>query len=77
MRMMGNGVIFLLAGAGVYAYNTESHDSKIVLGRFGLPFGETETVAILLGIGVLLMLVGGVQWLRRRGDAPAADDLER
>lgn len=61
------GLVFLLSGAFVYAYNTESHTSKITFGRFGLNLGETETVAILFGLGVLFLAVGGWRWIREMG----------
>jgi len=63
MPALLTGLIFLLAGAGVYAFNTESHDAKIVFNRFGANLGETETVAVLLGLGVLFLGIGAVKWL--------------
>ena len=63
MQALLTGLIFLIAGAAVYAYNTESHDSKIVFNRLGLNLGETETVAVLLGLGVLFLGIGAVRWL--------------
>ncbi len=62
------GLIFLLAGAGVYAYNTESHAAKITFNRFGVHFNEVETVAILLGLGVFFLGVGAFRWLSGLGD---------
>ncbi len=62
------GIVFLLAGAFVYTYNTESVTSKVVF-RFEhdnrvFGVGEDETAAILLGVGVLLLALGSFRWLR-------------
>ena len=62
------GLIFLVTAAAVYAYNTESHTSKITFGRFGLNVGETETVAILLSLGIFFLGLGAWRWLRNLGD---------
>tara|TARA_Y100001968_G_scaffold312461_1_gene335651 strand:- start:703 stop:933 length:231 start_codon:yes stop_codon:yes gene_type:complete len=65
------GTVFLLVGALVYTYNTESPDSKIVFRVehdhrvWGV--GEDATAAILLGIGVLLLASGALRWLRTYG----------
>lgn len=72
MGAVVTGLIFLLSGALVYAYNTESHDSKITFGRFGGDLGETETVAILLGLGVFFLGIGAWRWIRSQG--PLDDD---
>ena len=62
------GIVFLLAGAFVYTYNTESPGAKIVFRVehdnrvFGV--GEDETAAILLGLGLLLLGLGAMRWLR-------------
>jgi len=68
------GLVFLITGAFVYAYNTESHTSKITFGRFGVDLGETETVAILLGLGVLFLAVGGWRWIRSMGPLDDEDE---
>jgi hypothetical protein len=73
------GIVFLLAGAFVYTYNTESPGAKIVFRVehdnrvFGV--GEDETAAILLGLGLLLLGLGALRWLRahRGGSASEAD----
>ncbi len=65
MGAIVTGLIFLISGALVYAYNTESHGSKITFNRFGLEVGEVETVAILLGLGVFFLAVGAFRWLQR------------
>jgi hypothetical protein len=68
------GLVFLISGAFVYAYNTEYHTSKITFHRFGLNLGETETVAILLGLGVLFLAVGGWRWIRAMGPLDDEDE---
>ena len=72
------GIVFLLAGAFVYTYNTESPGSKIVF-RFEhdnrvFGVGEDETAAILLGLGLFLLGLGTLRWLRahRAGSAEEA-----
>ncbi len=69
MGAIVTGLIFLISGALVYAYNTESHDSKITFSRFGLEIGEFETAAILLGLGVFFLALGAFRWLQKGGDA--------
>ena len=61
----------------VYAYNTESHDSKItfrdLLGMESVT--EVQTVTILLGLGVFFLGLGAVRWLTQqqaRQDAEAS-----
>ena len=66
-------IIFLFAGGAVYAFNTESHEAKITFNRFGLEIGETETAAILLGLGVFFLGLGAVRWMMHQG---ALDDDE-
>lgn len=62
------GLVFLISGAFVYAFNQESHDAKLVFAIehdhkvYGV--GETETAVILLSLGVFFMLLGGLKWLR-------------
>jgi hypothetical protein len=65
MGAIVTGLLFLISGALVYAFNTESHDAKITFSRFGLEVGEVETVAILLGLGVFFLAVGAFRWLQR------------
>ncbi len=70
------GLVFLLFGAGVYVFNTESPGSKITFSRFGLQIGETETVAILLGLGLFFCALGAWRWLRDQDpldDEPGGD----
>ncbi len=74
MGAVFTGIVFLLAGAAVYAYNTESHTTKITFNRFGLNLGETETVAILLGLGVFFLAVGGWKWIRTMGPLDEDED---
>lgn len=74
MQSIAVGIVFLLAGGFVYAYNTESHDSKILFARFGLNLGETETVAVLLGVGVLFLAIGAVRWLAGQGGDEEGDE---
>jgi hypothetical protein len=68
MNSLWTGIVFLLVGASVYAYNTESHTQKITFGRWGVGkgLGETETVAVLLGLGVFFVALGAFRWLRRQ-----------
>ncbi|HCP48020.1 MAG TPA: hypothetical protein DIU15_18420 [Deltaproteobacteria bacterium] len=62
------GLVFLISGAVVYAFNQESHDAKVVFALehdhkvYGV--GETETAVILLSLGVFFTVLGGLKWLR-------------
>ena len=67
MSAIITGLIFLISGALVYAFNTESHDEKITFSRFGLEIGEFETVAILLGMGVFFLAIGAFRWIQKGG----------
>ena len=74
------GIVFLLAGAFVYTYNTESHGAKIVF-RFEHDHrvwgvGEDQTAAILLGLGVLLLAQGAFRWLRRHSTVPSEEGAD-
>ncbi len=67
---MGNlfsGIVFLLSGALVYAHNTEMHDpaGEITFSRMlGMEaIGSTETVALLLGLGMFFLGLGSFRWL--------------
>ena len=63
------GIIFLCAGAGVYHFNTQSHDQQLIFPNLS----PDQTVAVLFGIGVLMVCVGAVRWLRTE-DAPDEDE---
>ena len=67
MGAVVTGLVFLIMGALVYAFNTESHDSKITFNRFGLDMGETETVTVLLALGVFFLGIGAFRWIRSQG----------
>jgi hypothetical protein len=62
-----SGIVFLLSGALVYAHNTEMHDpaKEITFSRlFGMEaVGPTETVALLLGIGMFFLGLGAFRWI--------------
>ena len=72
------GLLFLLVGAGVYVFNTESPGSKVTFSRFGLEFGVTETVAILLGLGLFFTALGAWRWLQNQepldDEGPGGED---
>jgi len=70
------GLVFLIVGALVYAFNTESHDSKITFDRFGLEMGETETVTVLLALGVFFLGLGAFRWIRSQGPLDDEEDEE-
>jgi len=53
------GLVFLLVGGGVYHFNTHSHDVQVVFPGMN----PDQTVAALLGMGVLLLAVGAGRWL--------------
>ena len=76
MGALITGLAFLLAGALVYAYNTESHDSKItfrdLLGMESVT--EVQTVTILLGLGVFFLGLGAVRWLTQQQVRQDAED---
>ncbi len=74
MGAIVTGIVFLLAGAGVYAFNTESHTTKLVFGRLGLSLGEVETVAVLLGLGLFFLGLGGLQYLAANKDLDPEND---
>ncbi len=57
------GLVFLLVGGGVYHFNTHSHTGQVVFP--GLT--PDQTVAVLLGMGVLMLAVGAGRWLLRNG----------
>lgn len=59
---IGTGIVFLLAGAAVYAWNTEQHDGQLVI--FGL--GPDRTPALFLALGLLFVLKGA--WARMQHD---------
>lgn len=63
------GVIFLCAGAGVYHFNTQSHDGQVVFPNLT----PDQTVAALFGMGVLMVCVGAVRWLKSQG-APEEEE---
>lgn len=70
---MGNlfsGIVFLLSGALVYAHNTEMHDParEITFSRMlGMEaIGSTQTVALLLGLGMFFLGLGAFRWLTER-----------
>jgi len=67
MGAIVTGLVFLISGALVYAYNTESTTSKITFSRFGLHVGEVETAAILLGLGLFFLALGALRFLQRSG----------
>lgn len=67
MGAVVTGLVFLIIGALVYAFNTESHDSKITFNRFGLDMGEIETVTVLLALGVFFLGLGAFRWIRSQG----------
>jgi hypothetical protein len=69
------GLVFLIVGALVYAFNTESHDSKITFNRFGLDLGETETVTVLLALGLFFLGLGAFRWIRSQGPLDDEDEL--
>jgi hypothetical protein len=62
-----NGLVFLICGALVYAHNTEMHDParEITFSRmFGMEaIGSTETVALLLGLGMFFLGLGAFRWM--------------
>ena len=78
MGALVTGIVFLLTGALVYAYNTESHDSKItfrdLLGMESVT--EVQTVTILLGLGVFFLGLGAVRWLTQQQAQQDADSSE-
>jgi len=57
------GLVFLLVGGGVYHFNTNSHDTQVVFPGMN----PDQTVAALLGMGVLMLAVGAMRWLRTHG----------
>ena len=80
---MGNlftGLFFLLAGAFVYAHNTETHDpsAEITFSQlFGMePIGPTETVALLLGLGVFFLGLSAFRWLSDQELLAMGDDAD-
>lgn len=59
------GLVFLLVGGGVYHFNTHSHGEQIVFPNMT----PDQTVAALLGLGVLMLAVGAGRWLfQNRGE---------
>jgi hypothetical protein len=62
-----SGIAFLISGVLVYAHNTEMHDpaGEITFSRMlGMEvIGSTETVALLLGIGMFFLGLGAFRWL--------------
>lgn len=58
------GLVFLLVGGGVYHFNTHSHGVQVVFPGMN----PDETVAALLGMGVLLLAVGAARWLFQHAD---------
>lgn len=67
MPTLITGIIFLLAGALVYVFNTETHDpsKEITFSRtLGMEaIGPVETVAILIGLGMFFLGLGAFRWL--------------
>ena len=63
------GLIFLLAGAGIYAFNTESHDRQLVLPGLN----PDQTAGAILAAGVFFTALGAWRFLRAR---KAARELE-
>ena len=57
------GLVFLLVGGGVYHFNTHSHGEQVVFPGLS----PDQTVAALLGMGVLMLAVGAARWLRAHG----------
>ena len=64
------GIVFLLAGAGVYGFNTESHVRQIVFPGMG----PDQTAGVLLGLGVVFVAIGALRWLRSGAFGDAPDD---
>lgn len=64
------GIVFLCVGAGVYHHNTESHDSQIIFPSLS----PDQTVAVLFGLGVLMVCVGAVRWLTSQKSQPEEDE---
>jgi len=62
------GVIFLVVAGGVYHHNTVSHDTQIIFPTLS----PDQTVAVLCGIGLVLVVSGALRWLR--GQPPVDDD---
>jgi hypothetical protein len=73
-----SGIAFLLSGALVYAHNTEMHDParEITFSRMlGMEVvGPTETVALLLGLGMFFLGLGAFRWLTEQESGIAEDD---
>ena len=67
MGILFTGLFFLLSGALVYAHNTETHDParEITFAQlFGMEaIGATETVALLLGLGMFFLGLAAFRWL--------------
>jgi len=59
------GLIFLIVGVGVYAYNTEAHSGQVIFPGMS----PDQTAAALMGLGVFFTALGGFRWLRARGAA--------
>lgn len=57
------GIIFACVGAGVYHFNTQSHDSQIIFPSLT----PDQTVAALFAIGALMVASGAVRWLKGSG----------
>lgn len=54
------GILFMCVGAGVYHFNTQSHDSQIIFPSLT----PDQTVAALFAIGVLMVASGAVRWIK-------------
>ncbi|MCO4772693.1 MAG: hypothetical protein KDA24_21860 [Deltaproteobacteria bacterium] len=64
------GIVFLCVGAGVYHFNTQSHDRQIIFPTLT----PDQTVAALFGIGVVMVCVGALRWIF--GSKPEAIEEE-
>jgi hypothetical protein len=65
MGPTATGIVLLIAGAGVYAWNTERHEGQLVFP--GLD--PDQSAAAILLLGILLVLRGGWKAVTRGGES--------
>ncbi len=64
MGPLPTGIVFLIVGGGVYAWNTERHEGQLVFP--GLD--PDQSAAVILAFGVLFVLRGAWKAMRRDAD---------
>lgn len=70
MGAIGTGILLLLAGAAVYAWNTEQHEGQLILP--GLD--PDQSPALILALGAALVLKGAWARIRADGGNEGGDD---